>query len=109
MDSRDAVGSPAAEEAEAGRAERADYPHSGQLTAGNLHVNVKRLEAAVVFAVRDDLNALGADRLRACPLEKDGNRCGKVFVAKRRQLFCTREHAVAAAWQRFEPKRKAKR
>jgi hypothetical protein len=66
------------------------------------------IPTAVVFALVDDLNALGADRLRACGLVKDGQPCGVIFLASRRQLFCSAQHAQAAAWQRYQPKRKDK-
>jgi hypothetical protein len=70
--------------------------------------------ALVVSAFLDDLNAMGADRLRACPfkpdgLDSDGPICGVIFLAVRGQRFCSRKHSAAAAWQRFEPKRKGGR
>jgi hypothetical protein len=65
--------------------------------------------AAVVFQLVDDLNAIGAHRLRACPLETNGQPCGVIFLATRRQRFCSRRHAVADAQKRYEPKRKARR
>jgi len=64
--------------------------------------------SAVVFAFVNDLNAIEADRLRACPLKTDETPCGMIFLAARRQLFCSPRHAQAAAWQRYQPKRKAK-
>jgi hypothetical protein len=70
----------------------------------------KRLvPAAAVFALVDDLNAVGPHRLRSCPLETDGQRCGVIFLATRRQRFCSRRHALADAWKRYEPKRKLRR
>jgi hypothetical protein len=45
----------------------------------------------------DDLNDIGADRLRACQLETDGHVCGIVFLATRRQVFCGPRHAQTAA------------
>jgi hypothetical protein len=63
---------------------------------------------AVVFAFVNDLNAIEADRLRACPLKTDETPCGAIFLAARRQIFCSPRHAQAAAWQRYQPKRKAK-
>lgn len=64
--------------------------------------------ALVVLAMVDDLNAIGADRLRACQLETDGRQCGAIFLAKRRQTFCSDKHAQAAAWQRYAPVRKGR-
>jgi hypothetical protein len=69
----------------------------------------KRVTRAVVFALVDDLNAIGPHRLRSCPLETEGQRCGVIFLATRRQKFCSRQHAMADAWKRYEPKRKKKR
>ena len=67
------------------------------------------MPAMVVQALVDDLNAIGADRLRACPLETDGTRCGVIFLATRRQRFCSRRHAQAAAWLTYSSKRKVRR
>lgn len=55
----------------------------------------------VVLAFVDDLNAIGADRLRACPLERGGTRCGVVFLGTRGQRYCTPRHTQAAAWQAY--------
>jgi hypothetical protein len=63
----------------------------------------------VVLALVDNLNTVGADRLRACPLDTNGERCGRVFLAARRQSFCSRRHAQAAAWQTYVVKRKLRR
>jgi hypothetical protein len=60
----------------------------------------------LMLGLVDDLNAIGADRLRACPLVKDGQACDRIFLARRRQVFCTPQHAQAAAWIRYEPTRK---
>ena len=59
------------------------------------------MPAMVVLAFIDDLNAIDADRLRACPLETDGTRCGVVFLGTRGQRYCTPGHAQAAAWQAY--------
>jgi hypothetical protein len=81
---------------------------SSQVTRQIAHyVPPRVVPEAIVFAFIDDLNAIGADRLRACPLERDGARCGVVFLGVRRQRFCSREHANAAAWQTYS--RSAKR
>jgi hypothetical protein len=63
---------------------------------------------AVVLAFVNDLNAIGADRLCACPLKTAEGACGVIFLAAGRQLYCSPRHAQAAAWQRYEPKRKSK-
>jgi hypothetical protein len=65
--------------------------------------------AAVVLAFVNDLNAIEADRLRACPLKTSETKCGVIFLAARRQLYCSPRHAQAAAWQRYEPTRKEHR
>jgi hypothetical protein len=62
--------------------------------------------ALVVLAFVDDLNEIGADRLRACPLETGGKTCGVIFVAARRQKYCCVKHAQAASWQEYAPTRK---
>ncbi|SRR5213593_3338097 len=67
------------------------------------------MPATIVLAFVDDLNAIGADRLRACPLETSGKRCGLIFLATRRQRYCGRRHAQAAAWQAYSIKRKERR
>ena len=64
---------------------------------------------AIVVAFVNDLNAVEADRLRACPLKTNGTTCGAIFLAARRQIYCTARHAQAAAWLRYQPKRKEKR
>jgi hypothetical protein len=64
------------------------------------------IPAAVVLAFVNDLNAIEADRLRACPLKTDETPCGVIFLAARRQVFCSPRHAQAAAWQRYKPRRK---
>jgi len=74
------------------------------------HPDQRVTPSAVVFALVDDLNAAGADRLRACAFKADdGGPCGVIFLASRRQLFCSARHAQAAAWQRYQPKRKERR
>jgi hypothetical protein len=73
--------------------------------------SAKHMPSMTVLALVEDLNVIGADRLRACPLvKKDGQRCGVIFLARhRRQRYCIPEHAQAAAWQAYEPKRKEER
>jgi hypothetical protein len=59
------------------------------------------MPAMAVLALVDDLNAIDADRLRACPLETHGRRCAVVFLGTRGQKYCTPTHAQAAAWQTY--------
>src|SRR5215831_5182295 len=59
------------------------------------------VSGAIVFALIDDLNAIGADRLRACPLETDGTPCGVMFLATRNQRYCTPAHAQESAWRAY--------
>ena len=54
-----------------------------------------------ILAFVDDLNAIDADRLRACPLETDSTRCRVIFLGTRNQRYCTPRHAQAAAWQAY--------
>jgi hypothetical protein len=66
----------------------------------------KHLPSAIVLRFADDLDRIGADLLRQCRLETDGQRCGVIFLATRRQEFCSTPHAQAAAWQRYKQNRK---
>jgi hypothetical protein len=60
------------------------------------------LPAALNFALVDLLNQVGADRLRRCPLELAGGAaCGVIFLAERRQTYCSPRHASAAAWHAY--------
>lgn len=65
------------------------------------NIDTKSLPALATLAFVDDLNAIAADRLRACPLKRDGTRCGIVFLGTRGQRYCTPRHARAAAWQAY--------
>jgi hypothetical protein len=57
---------------------------------------------AICLAFLNDLAAIGWDRLKACPLKDDkGRQCGKIFLSKRRQLYCRLAHAQLAASARF--------
>jgi hypothetical protein len=62
----------------------------------------QHLPTALILGMADDLNVLGADRLRSCPLERGGQRCGVIFLAHRRQTYCSVPHAQAAAWQSYQ-------
>jgi hypothetical protein len=59
------------------------------------------MPAMTTLMLVDDLNAIGADRLRACPLETDGQRCGRVFLSRKGKVYCTPRHTTAAAWQAY--------
>jgi hypothetical protein len=61
------------------------------------------LYAALVHAGVDLLAAAGPLRLRFCPYVPEGasTPCARVFLAKRRQKFCTTSHARAAAWSAY--------
>lgn len=71
------------------------------------------LPVALVLAAVDLLNDVGADRLRACPLplgeEEQQTPCGRLFLARRRQLYCTIPHARMAAWRRWAATHRKKR
>jgi hypothetical protein len=77
--------------------------HSGPVVRESAEAEVMQaaMPAMVVLAFVDDLNSVDADRLRSCPLETDGVRCGATFLGTRGQRFCTRRHAQAAAWQAY--------
>src|SRR5262245_25118393 len=76
---------------------------SAPITRESAEAQITRaaMPSAVVTAFVDDLNRIGADRLRACPLEVKAQRCGQIFLATRGQRFCTPRHAQAAAWQTY--------
>ncbi len=53
---------------------------------------------ALVVHAADILDVLRAERLIACPfIGKDGQ-CPKIFLATRRQRYCSEEHSKKAAW-----------
>jgi hypothetical protein len=53
---------------------------------------------ALVLHAADMLDFLKAERLIACPfIGKDGP-CSKIFLATRRQRYCSEEHSKKAAW-----------
>lgn len=85
--------------------------HSAPIARESAESSVMRqaMPAMVALAVVEELNRIGADRLRACPLERDGRQCGVLFLATRRQRYCTPRHAQAAAWDAYSVKRKMRR
>ena len=50
----------------------------------------------VLLAVRL-LDQVGAQRLKACPTAG----CGHIFLARRRQKYCSTKHAQSAAWSAY--------
>jgi hypothetical protein len=63
------------------------------------------LTSGVLLAALDHLSEIGPDRLRKCPFklsESSEERCGQLFLAARRQLYCSREHAAKAMYQRWK-------
>jgi hypothetical protein len=61
----------------------------------------QQMSPSAVFRTIDLLDAMGADRLTACPLEEGDGPCGKIFLAQGRQKFCTPQHAQKAAFQAY--------
>jgi hypothetical protein len=55
---------------------------------------------ALVLHAADMLDLVGADRLMACPFPGDqkSGPCPKIFLATRRQRYCSEEHSKKAAW-----------
>lgn len=82
-------------------------PESGDLTF-NIRQDAKGrllreyrgpLGTQVFLRTLDLLNEVGCDRLRRCPYSRDGKRvCGRLFVKRKGQRFCCREHSQAAAY-----------
>lgn len=58
------------------------------------------LETQVFFRTLDLLDEVGCDRLRRCPYYPPEGKavCGRVFVKRKGQRYCNREHAQAAAY-----------
>jgi len=85
--------------------------HSECITreADALRFAPQHMAPTLVSRLVDDLNEIGADRLRACPLKVDGHLCGKIFLATRRQTYCSPPHAQKAAWQSYAPIRNDRR
>jgi hypothetical protein len=84
---------------------------SGRITRWN-EVQVTQMHTALIFYAIDLLDAVGPDRLKACHFGTEP--CGKLFIARRRQKFCSPDHARRAAWRAYldrggEQARKLKR
>ena len=65
------------------------------------------LPAALVQAAIDLVAAAGPLRLRFCPHRPEGSEtpCARLFLAERRQKFCSLEHSRAAAWAAYIQRR----
>lgn len=82
-------------------------PESGDLTF-NLRQDAKGrllreyrgpLGMQVFLRTLDLLDTVGCDRLRRCPYSPGGKlMCGRVFVKRKGQRFCSRQHAQEAAY-----------
>ena len=84
---------------------------SGPIQRESVEATIMRdqMPPAVVFAFVDDLNMISPDRLQACPYTPDeGPRCGRIFLARRRQRYCSRAHAQAVAWRTYAKTAKRK-
>lgn len=57
------------------------------------------LSTLVLLRTLDLLDKVGCGRLRRCPYHPEGKPvCGRVFVKRKGQQFCSRDHAQAAAY-----------
>lgn len=69
--------------------------HTGRLS----HWYEGDVSTQVFLRTLDLLEKVGCDRLRRCPYQPEGKSvCGRVFVKRKGQRFCTRDHAQAAAY-----------
>lgn len=61
------------------------------------------LRTAFLLGLLRLLDVVGVDRLRRCPYEdpKTHQQCGRLFVARKRQLACTLDHAQGIQYQRW--------
>jgi hypothetical protein len=81
---------------------------------GRIH---RRLEGGyatrVVDRVIDLILQAGASRLQACPFRSDPNErktaCGRLFLAERRQRFCSVEHSKADARRAYRKRERERR
>ena len=67
-----------------------------------------RLSAALVLAAVDLLDRAGPERLMACPFTPHSGTqpCGRLFLAIRRQLFCSTRHSKKKSSLEWERRRK---
>lgn len=56
------------------------------------------LPGQMILATLDYLQAVGVNRLRRCPYNNEGEPCGRLFIARKGQRFCTPAHARSAAY-----------
>ena len=80
-------------------------PKSGKRPAGRWPGRIARAsdvpgELALVLAAADLLDLVGAERLLRCPFgpAEHAEPCRKVFLATRRQRYCSKDHSQRAAW-----------
>jgi hypothetical protein len=59
------------------------------------------LPTRLLVAAADLLDRLGSHRLKTCPHKINGTDCGRLFLARRAQKYCSRKHATGAAWLRW--------
>lgn len=68
------------------------------------------LFAKLLLAALDQLEAVGPNRLRVCPFQEPGRRitiagregCGRVFIAAKGQIYCSRLHSAKASYLRWK-------
>jgi hypothetical protein len=58
------------------------------------------LPTTLLLTAADLLEQIGSHRLKICPLNVHGA-CRRLFLARRAQKFCSRQHAARAAWDRW--------
>jgi len=80
-------------------------PKSGKRPGGRWPARIARAsdapgELALVLAAADLLDLVGAERLLRCPFgpAEHAEPCRKVFLATRRQRYCSQDHSRRAAW-----------
>jgi hypothetical protein len=56
---------------------------------------------ALTLAIIDDVITVSVERLKACPYRAgaDQPECGRIFLAQKRQTWCSPEHRVQAAYR----------
>jgi hypothetical protein len=56
---------------------------------------------ALTLAIVDDVMAVGVERLKACPYRAAPGEppCGRIFLAQKRQTWCSPEHRIQAAYR----------
>ena len=56
---------------------------------------------ALTLAIVDDVMTVGVERLKACPYRAAPGEplCGRIFLAQKRQTWCSPEHRIQAAYR----------